>query len=157
MKQITPCLWFDSNAEEAVSLYMSVFPNAKILSMSRYGEGGPGPAGQVMVAMFEINGQEYMALNGGPQYKPTPAVSFLVNCETQAEVDHLWEKLSEGGHKDQCGWLQDRFGFSWQIVPTALGELMGDPDPLKAGRVMQAMLKMGKLDIAELQRAYDGG
>jgi len=157
MKKITPCLWFDTEAEAAVKLYTSLFPNSRVLSMSRYGEGGPGPAGQVMVAMFEINGQEYMALNGGPMYKPTPATSFMVNCETQAEVDHLWEKLSEGGHKDQCGWLQDRFGFSWQIVPTILGELMGGPDPMKAARVTQAMLKMSKLDIAALTRAYNEG
>jgi predicted 3-demethylubiquinone-9 3-methyltransferase (glyoxalase superfamily) len=157
MKKIVPCLWFDSDAEEAVSLYTSLVPNSRVLSMSRYGDEGPRPKGMVMVVNFELNGQEFMALNGGPEFTFTPAISLLVNCESQAEVDRLWEKLSEGGHKDQCGWLQDRFGVSWQIVPTILGELMSDPDPVKAGRVTKAMLQMKKLDIAELKRAHAQG
>src|SRR5512143_75380 len=157
MKKIVPCLWFDSDAEEAVSLYTSLVPNSMVLSMSHYGDEGPRPKGMVMVVNFELNGQEFMALNGGPEFKFTPAISLLVNCETQAEVDLLWEKLSEGGRKDQCGWLQDRFGVSWQIVPTILAELMSDPDPVKAGRVTKAMLQMKKLDIAELRRAHGQG
>ncbi len=157
MQKITPFLWFDDNAEEAVNFYTSVFKNSKVLSMNRLPEGTPGPAGKVMTATFELEGQEFMALNGGPEYKFTEAISFFVNCETQAEVDELWEKLSEGGEKGPCGWLKDKFGVSWQIVPTALGEMLGDQDPKKAQNVMQAMLKMSKIDIAGLRRAYEQG
>jgi predicted 3-demethylubiquinone-9 3-methyltransferase (glyoxalase superfamily) len=156
MSKITPFLWFDNQAEEAVNLYTSIFKNSKIKEVSRYGEAGPGPAGSVMVVNFELDGQEFTALNGGPVFKFNEAVSFVVNCETQEEVDYLWEKLTEGGEEVQCGWLKDKFGLSWQIVPTKLGELMGDPDPVKAQRVTQAMLKMIKLDITALQRAYEG-
>ncbi|RPI89470.1 MAG: VOC family protein [Chloroflexi bacterium] len=157
MQKITPYLWFDGQAEEAVNFYTSIFKNSKVLNVSRYAEGGPGPAGSVMTAAFELNGQEFMALNGGPQYKFTEAISFLVNCKDQKEVDELWSKLTEGnGEEGPCGWLKDKFGVSWQIIPTALGELMSDPDPEKAGRVVQAMLKMKKIDVSTLQRAYDG-
>jgi predicted 3-demethylubiquinone-9 3-methyltransferase (glyoxalase superfamily) len=157
MQKITPFLWFDNQAEEAANFYTSIFKNAKIGEISRYGEGGPGPAGQAMTLTFELNGQEFMALNGGPVYKFTPAVSFFVTCETQAEVDHYWEKLSAGGEQVQCGWLTDKFGISWQIVPRILGELLGDKDPVKAKRVMEAMLKMVKLDIEGLKKAYNQG
>jgi predicted 3-demethylubiquinone-9 3-methyltransferase (glyoxalase superfamily) len=156
IQKITPFLWFDNNAEEAVNLYTTIFKNSKIGKISRYGDAGPGPKGQVMVMQFTIEGQDFTALNGGPHFKFTEAVSFMVNCETQAEVDHFWDKLiSNGGQPSQCGWLKDKFGLSWQITPSALGKLMSDPDPAKSGRVMQAMLKMTKIDIAELQRAYD--
>lgn len=155
MQKITPFLWFDNQAEEAVNFYTSVFKNSKILSFARYGEAGPGPAGAVMTANFELNGQEFVALNGGPVFKFTEAISFVVNCETQAEVDHYWEKLSEGGEKSRCGWLKDKFGLSWQIVPTVLGELMGDSDPERAKRVALAMLEMDKLDIGLLRAAYE--
>jgi len=140
-----------------VKFQTSIFKNSKIGSVSRYGDAGPGPKGSVMVMEFELEGQKFSALNGGPVFTFTPAISFFVNCESQEEMDHLWEKLSEGGEKGQCGWLKDKFGLSWQIVPSILGQLMSDPDPEKAGRVTQAMLKMTKLDIAELQRAYQGG
>ena len=156
MQKIVPFLWFDNQAEEAVNFYTSTFKNSKIGAMSRYGEAGPGPAGSVMVMEFEIDGQKFTALNGGPIFKFTPAISFFVNCTSQEEVDYYWEKLSEGGEKSQCGWLVDKFGISWQIVPTILGQLMSDPDGEKASRVTQAMLKMTKLDIALLQQAYDG-
>jgi predicted 3-demethylubiquinone-9 3-methyltransferase (glyoxalase superfamily) len=156
MQRITPFLWFNDNAEEAINLYTSIFPNAKIGTVNRYPEGSPGPVGTVMTATFELDGLEFTALNGGPHYSFSPAISFYVSCKTQAEVDELWEKLSEGGEVQQCGWLTDRFGVTWQIVPTVLGELMSDPDPVKAQRVMQAMLQMVKLDIAALQRAYAG-
>ncbi len=155
MKKITPFLWFDDNAEEAVNFYTSIFRNSKILSLNRLPEGTPGPAGKVMTATFELEGQEFMALNGGPEYKFTEAISFFVNCETQQEVDYFWERLSDGGEKGPCGWLKDKFGVSWQIVPTALGEMLGDRDPKKAQNVMQAMLKMSKIDIAGLRRAYE--
>ena len=155
MQKITPFLWFDGNAEEATNFYLSIFTNSKLLGVNRYGDAGPGPKGSVMIATFEINGQEFLALNGGPQFKFSPAISFVVNCENQQEVDHLWEKLSDGGEKRQCGWLQDRYGISWQIVPTAFRELMRDKDPQKTNRVMQAMMKMTKFDIAALQRAAD--
>ena len=157
MQKITPFLWFDNNAEEAVNFYVSIFRNSRIISVSRYPEGSPGPAGTVMTATFQLEGQEFMALNGGPQFKFTEAVSFMVNCETQEEVDHYWEKLGEGGHPSQCGWLKDKFGLSWQIVPVQLGEMMSDKDPQKVQRVMQAMLKMIKIDIAGLKRAYEQG
>jgi len=155
MQKITPFLWFDDQAEEAINLYVSVFKNSKILSMSRYGEAGPGPAGKVMTATFQLEGQEFMALNGGPDHEFTEAISLFVDCKIQEEVDELWEKLSEGGEQGPCGWLKDRFGLSWQIVPSILGELMGDPDPVKSQRVMQALLQMSKIDIAGLQRAYE--
>jgi predicted 3-demethylubiquinone-9 3-methyltransferase (glyoxalase superfamily) len=155
MQKITPFLWFDGNAEEAMNLYVSVFKNSKIVSVRRYGDAGPGPKGSVMTGTFQIEGQEFHALNGGPKYKFTPAISLFVSCETQQEVDELWEKLSAGGHKDQCGWLQDKFGLSWQIIPSALGKMLGDKDPQKANRVMQAMLKMNKIDIKKLKQAYD--
>jgi predicted 3-demethylubiquinone-9 3-methyltransferase (glyoxalase superfamily) len=154
-QKITPFLWFDNNAEEAMNHYVSIFMNARIVSVSRYGEGGPGPKGSVMTGTFEIEGQQFMALNGGPHFKFTEAISLFVNCNTQAEVDELWEKLSAGGQESQCGWLKDKFGLSWQIIPSALGEMLSDPDPQKSKRVMQAMLKMGKIDIAKLQAAYN--
>ncbi|MEO6397787.1 MAG: VOC family protein [Tepidiformaceae bacterium] len=153
MQTITPFLWFDDNAEEAMNFYVATFPNSKLGEISRYGEGGPGPAGTVMSGSFELDGQRFMALNGGPMYKFTEAISLFVPCETQAEIDHLWETLSEGGEKSQCGWLKDKFGLSWQIVPTVLGEILGDSDPAKAKRAMDAMLQMTKLDIAALQEA----
>lgn len=156
MQKITPFLWFDTQAEEAVTLYTSLFKNSKVGAVSRYGKEGPGPEGQVMVMSFTLDGQEFSALNGGPIFKFTEALSLMVNCESQAEVDQLWEKLSEGGEKGQCGWLKDKYGMSWQIVPTALGKLMSGPDAERSQRVMQAMLKMTKLDIAELTRAYEG-
>ncbi len=156
MPKITPFLWFDSNAEEAMNFYTSIFKNSKIGKVRRYGESGPGPKGSVMTATFQIEGQEFMALNGGPHYKITPAISFLVSCETQKEVDDLWEKLSAGGETLQCGWLTDKFGVSWQIIPKALGELLGDKDPQKSQRVMKAMMKMIKIDVEGLKRAYEG-
>jgi len=155
MQKITPFLWFDDKAEEAMNLYVSIFKNSKRGRISRYGEAGPGPKGTVMVATFQLEGQEFIALNGGPHFKFTEAISFVVNCETQDEVDAFWEKLSEGGSKGQCGWLKDKYGLSWQVVPTALGKLMSDPDPEKSKRVMTAMLKMTKMDIQGLQQAYD--
>jgi predicted 3-demethylubiquinone-9 3-methyltransferase (glyoxalase superfamily) len=156
MQKITPFLWFEDKAEEAVKFYTSVIRGSKIGTIARYGEGGPGPKGSVMTVAFQLSGQDFVALNGGPGFPFSQAVSFVVNCETQAEVDELWEKLSEGGEKQPCGWLKDRYGLSWQIVPTVLGKLLGDKDPERAGRVMQAMLKMDKLDIAGLRRAYEG-
>jgi len=155
MQKITPFLWFDGKAEEAANFYVSIFKNSRIVSVSHFGEGAPGPKGTVMTARFQIEGQEFVALNGGPHFTFTPAISFFVNCETQQEVDELWEKLSEGGEKGRCGWLKDKFGLSWQIIPSALGRLMGDKDPAKSKRVMQAMLQMSKIDIAGLQRAHE--
>ena len=157
MPKITPFLWFNDQAEEAMNFYTAIFKNSKIGSVSRYGEGGPGPQGSVMSATFELNGQEFMALNGGPLFTFTEAISFFVNCETQAEVDELWEKLTEGGEESQCGWLKDKYGLSWQIVPSVLGELLNDPDAEKAHRVMNAMLQMRKIDIAGLRSAYEQG
>lgn len=156
MQKITPFLWFDNQAEEAMEFYVSIFRNSKVHGVSRYGEGGPGPAGSVMMASFELDGQKFMALNGGPMYQFTEAISFMVDCPTQEEVDHLWGKLSEGGEIQRCGWLKDKFGLSWQIVPSILGRLMSDPDPEKSKRVVAAMLEMTKLDIAKLKRAYEG-
>jgi predicted 3-demethylubiquinone-9 3-methyltransferase (glyoxalase superfamily) len=153
MQKITPFLWFDGKAEEAAKFYVSIFKNSKMGTVNRYGDSGPGPKGTVMIATFQIDGQQFIALNGGPQFKFTPAISFVVNCETQEEVDYFWEKLSQGGTTQQCGWLQDRFGVSWQIVPTALARLMSDPDKAKAGRVMKAMLQMTKIDIQGLEQA----
>jgi predicted 3-demethylubiquinone-9 3-methyltransferase (glyoxalase superfamily) len=156
-QKITPFLWFNDNAEQAMDFYTSVFKDSKIVSVSRYGDAGPGPKGTVMVGKFEIEGQEFLALNGGPHFTFTEAISLVVNCETQAEVDYYWDKLGAGGKIQQCGWLKDKFGLSWQIVPTALGELMAKGAPEQANRVMQVMMKMVKLDIATLQKAYDGG
>ncbi len=157
MQKITPFLWFDGQAEEAATLYTSLFKNSKILNVSRYGDAGPGPKGQAMTVSFQLEGQAFTALNGGPEFKFTPAISFLVNCETQDEVDHFWDKLiADGGEPSQCGWLKDRFGLSWQIIPSALPRLIGDKDREKAGRAMQAMLKMTKINIAELEKAHAG-
>ncbi len=156
MQKITPFLWFDGKAEEAMNFYVSIFKDAKVVTTTRYGDAGPGPKGSVMTAVFQLQGQEFMALNGGPQFQFTPALSFVVKCETQKEVDEYWEKLSAGGRTDQCGWLTDKYGLSWQIVPTMLGKLLGGNDPVKSDRMMQALMKMTKLDIADLQRAYDG-
>src|SRR5216110_1752309 len=157
MQKITAFLWFNGQAEEAMHFYVSIFKNSKVISVSRYGDAGPGPKGTVMSATFQLEGQTFYALNGGPQFTFTPAISLFVNCETQQEVDQLWEKLSAGGSKDQCGWLKDKFGVSWQIVPTVLGKLLADKDPKKANRVMQAMMQMKKLDIKGLQQAADRG
>ena len=157
MQKITTFLTFDDQAEAAANLYVSTFKDARIVSASHYGEAGPGPRGSLMSVTFELEGQRFMALNGGPSFSFAPGISLFVNCETQAEVDALWARLSDGGEPGPCGWLRDRFGVSWQIVPAALGEMLGDPDPEKANRVMQAMLRMHKLDIAALRRAYDGG
>jgi predicted 3-demethylubiquinone-9 3-methyltransferase (glyoxalase superfamily) len=155
MQKITPFLWFDGNAEEAVNFYISIFKDSKILSMSYYGDAGPGLKGSVMTASFLLNGQEFIALNGGPHFKFTEAISFSVNCETQSEIDELWSKLSAGGEEQMCGWLKDKFGLSWQIVPPILGKLMSDKDPQKSKRVMQAMMKMKKIDISKLKQAYE--
>jgi len=156
MQKITPFLWFNDQAEEAMNFYLSIFKNSKTISVSRYGDAGPGPKGSVMVAKFQLDGQDFMALNGGPTFTFSPAVSFVVNCKTQEEVDEYWEKLSAGGATNQCGWLTDKFGLAWQIVPTALGEMLADKDPARSNRVMKAMLQMTKIDIAVLRRAYDG-
>lgn len=156
MQKISPFLWFNDQAEEATNFYTSIFPDSKILHVSRYGKAGPGPEGSVMAVSFEIAGQRFNALNGGPLFTFTEAVSFVVNCEDQEEIDELWEKLCEGGEESQCGWLKDKFGLSWQIVPKAFGELMSDPDPVKTNRVMQAMLQMKKFDIAKLESAFAG-
>jgi predicted 3-demethylubiquinone-9 3-methyltransferase (glyoxalase superfamily) len=155
-QKIAPFLWFNDNAEEAMNFYFSIFKNSKVISVSRFGDAGPGPKGSVLAAQFQLEGQDFMALNGGPVFTFSPAISFFVNCGTQAEVDLFWEKLSEGGEKQPCGWLKDRFGVSWQIIPTVLTEMLRDKDPVKADRVMRAMLKMGRIDIAELKRAYKG-
>jgi predicted 3-demethylubiquinone-9 3-methyltransferase (glyoxalase superfamily) len=154
IQKITPFLWFDDQAEEAVAFYTSIFKNSKIETVTRYGEAGPGPKGSVMTAAFQIEGQQFTALNGGPHFKFTEAISFVVNCETQEEVDRLWEKLSEGGEKVQCGWLKDKYGLSWQIVPTVLIEMLQDKDAERSQRVMRTMLQMKKLDIARLEEAY---
>jgi len=155
VQKITPFLWFDGNAEEAMNLYVSVFKNSKVVSVTRYGEAGPGPKGTVMSATFELEGQQFYALNGGPQYKFTPAISLFVSCETQKEVDQLWDKLSANGHKDRCGWLQDKYGLSWQIIPSVLGKMLADKNPRKSQSVMKAMLQMDKIDFAKLKQAYE--
>jgi predicted 3-demethylubiquinone-9 3-methyltransferase (glyoxalase superfamily) len=155
MQKISPFLWFDNQAEEAMNFYVSIFRNSKVGNVTRYGDAGPGPKGSVMTASFELEGQQFTALNGGPQFKFTEAISFVVSCETQEEVDELWDKLSEGGKTQQCGWLKDRFGLSWQIIPSALPELMTGPDPQKSQRVMKAMLQMTKIDIGKLRQAYE--
>ena len=153
MQKIVTFLWYDTQAEEAANFYVSIFKDSKIGKISRYGEGGPGPKGSVMGISFQLEGQEFFALNGGPHFKFTPAISLFVNCETQEEVDALWEKLSAGGRPDRCGWLQDKYGLSWQIIPKILGELLGNKDPQIAQRAMQAMLQMSKIDIRALQQA----
>jgi predicted 3-demethylubiquinone-9 3-methyltransferase (glyoxalase superfamily) len=156
VQKITPFLWFDEQAEEAMHHYVSIFKNSKVKGVTRYGDAGPGPKGSVMTASFELEGQEFTALNGGPHFRFNEAISFVVSCRTQNEVDELWGRLSEGGETQQCGWLKDKFGLSWQIVPVALLELLSDPDPEKSGRVMAAMLQMTKIDIAKLRQAYEG-
>jgi predicted 3-demethylubiquinone-9 3-methyltransferase (glyoxalase superfamily) len=154
--KIYPFLWFDTQAEEAANFYVSIFPNSKIGKIARYGKAGPGPEGSVLTIAFTLDGQEFTALNAGPQFKFTEAISFVVPCKTQQEIDHYWSKLiAGGGNESQCGWLKDKFGLSWQIVPAILGELMSGPDPQKSNRVMEALLKMKKLDIATLQKARD--
>jgi predicted 3-demethylubiquinone-9 3-methyltransferase (glyoxalase superfamily) len=155
MQKITPFLWFDNNAEEAIQFYTSIFKNSKIVTTSRFGEGGPGKDGKYMTGTFQLAGQDFMVLNAGPAFKFNEAISLFVNCETQEEVDYFWEKLSEGGQKSQCGWLNDKFGLSWQIVPSVLGKLMHQTDPEKAKKVTGAMMKMGKLDIATLEKAAE--
>ena len=155
MQKITSFLWFDDQAEEAANLYVSIFKNSKIVNIARYGEAGPGPAGTVMTVTFQLEGQEFIALNGGPQFKFTEAISFSVDCKTQEEVDELWEKLAAGGEEGPCGWLKDKYGLSWQINPTVLGEMLSDPDPEKSQRVMKAMLQMKKIDIEGLKQAYE--
>jgi predicted 3-demethylubiquinone-9 3-methyltransferase (glyoxalase superfamily) len=153
MQKITPCLWFDTEGEEAATLYTSLFENSRILEVSRYDEAGPRPAGLAMTVSFELEGQEFLALNGGPQYEFTAAVSFTVHCEGQEEVDRFWNALTDGGEEGQCGWLKDKFGLSWQIVPTALPQLLQDPDPEKSKKAMEAMLQMRKIDIEALRSA----
>lgn len=157
MQKITPFLWFDGNAEEAVDFYCSVFKDAKRGETVRVGKAGPGPEGSVLTASFELFGQKFAVLNGGPQFKFNEAVSFVINCESQEEVDHYWDKLTaNGGQPSQCGWLKDKFGLSWQVTPAILPKMLGDKDPAKAARAMQAMMKMAKLDIAVLEEAYEG-
>ena len=156
MPKITPFLWFDNNVEEAMNFYVSIFKNSQILSVQRFPGAGPEAPGAVITATFELDGQRFMALQGGPLFKFTEAISLFVNCETQEEVDYFWEKLAEGGSESMCGWLKDKFGLSWQIVPSTLGQLLGDKDPAKSKRVMDAMLQMRKIDIGRLQQAYEG-
>lgn len=156
MPKITPFLWFDNNVEEAMNFYISIFKNAKVIEVNRYGDAGPGPKGTVMTAAFQIEGQDFVGLNGGPHFKFTEAISFVVNCKDQQEVDYFWEKLSAGGTTSQCGWLKDKFGLSWQIVPNALLELLRDKDPEKSQRVMKAMLGMTRIEIKGLKDAYGG-
>ena len=153
MQKITPCLWLDTEGEEAADLYTSILPSSRIVEVTRYGSAGPRDEGTVMTVLFELAGQRFLALNGGPDFKPNEAISFQIDCESQEEVDSYWSKLSEGGEQGPCGWLKDRYGISWQIVPKVLSRLLGDPDREKAQRVMAAMLKMGKIEIAELERA----
>ncbi len=157
MQKIVPFLWFDGNAEEAVNFYVSIFKNSRVVNVTRYGDAGPGKKGTVMSCTFQLEGQDFYALNGGPQFTFTPAISLFVNCETQQEIDALWKTLSAGGREDQCGWLQDKYGLSWQIIPTALGKMLGDKDAKKAAAAMKAMLQMKKLDIKGLQQAHDQG
>ena len=156
MQLISPFLWFDNNAEEAMNFYVSVFKNSRAGRVTRYGAAGPGPAGSVMTVEFELDGQKFVGLNGGPHFKFNEAVSFTVRCETQEEIDYYWDKLSEGGQTSRCGWLKDKFGLSWQVEPRILGDLMADKDPEKAKRVMEAMLKMDKIDIEPIRRVYEG-
>ena len=154
-QRVTPNLWFDTQAEEAANHYCSIFPNSRVLSIARYPEGSPGPAGEVMTVEYELDGQRYVNINGGPQFPFTEAVSFQINCADQAEVDYYWDKLTAGGQEVQCGWLKDRYGFNWQVVPEGMAELFEDPDPERSQRAMQAMLQMKKLDVAEMRRAAD--
>jgi predicted 3-demethylubiquinone-9 3-methyltransferase (glyoxalase superfamily) len=154
-RKITPFLWFDDNAEEATHFYVSIFKNSEVLSINRMGDAGPGGQGTVLTTSFRLDGQEFVALNGGPMFKFTEAVSFVIDCKSQEEVDDLWEKLSAGGETSQCGWLKDKFGLSWQVIPSVLSEMLGDQDAERANRVMQAMLQMTKIDIPKLQEAYD--
>jgi predicted 3-demethylubiquinone-9 3-methyltransferase (glyoxalase superfamily) len=154
MQRITPCLWFDRQAEEAARFYISIFKNSKIGEITHYGEGAPRPKGSVLTVRFQLDAQEFLALNGGPVFKFTEAISLIVNCETQEEVDRMWEKLSEGGEKVECGWLKDKYGLSWQVVPTVLAKMLTDPDPARADRVLQAVMQMKKLDIKKLEEAY---
>jgi predicted 3-demethylubiquinone-9 3-methyltransferase (glyoxalase superfamily) len=156
MQKITPYLWFDSEAEEAAEFYVGIFENSKILDVAYYGEAGPGPKGSVLTVTFQLDGEEFVALNGGPVFQFSEAVSFHISCETQEEVDRLWRRLTDGGEEGQCGWLKDRYGVSWQVVPTALMRMLGDPDPAKAQRVMRAMFEMKKIEIAPLEAAYAG-
>jgi predicted 3-demethylubiquinone-9 3-methyltransferase (glyoxalase superfamily) len=156
VQKINPFLWFNHNAEEAMNFYVSIFPNSKVLSVNRYGDAGPGAKGSVMTAAFELQGQEFVAMNGGPQFTFSPAVSFVVHCENQEEVDKYWDRLSEGGQIRQCGWLKDKYGLTWQVVPNALIELLQDKDAAKSQRVMKAMMQMTKIDIPRLQEAADG-
>ena len=162
MQRITPCLWFDNNAEEAVNFYISVFSssgkkNSRITGVARYGEAGPGPKGSVLTIQFKLDGQEFLALNGGPHFKFTEAISLIVNCETQKEIDTMWKKFSQGGQEVQCGWLKDKYGLSWQVVPTVLGKMMQDRDSKKTSRVMRAIFKMKKLNMKILKQAYEQG
>ena len=157
IQRISPCLWFDGQAEDAVKFYVSIFPNSSVGAITRFGKTGPGPEGQVLTINFQLDGAPFMALNGGPEFKFTEAISLVVNCETQEEVDNFWNKLLEGGKEVECGWLKDKFGLSWQIVPVALMEMLRDPDPEKSDRVMKALLQMKKLDIATAQKAYRNG
>jgi predicted 3-demethylubiquinone-9 3-methyltransferase (glyoxalase superfamily) len=156
MQKITPFLWFNNQAEEAMNFYVAIFKNSKVGTVTRYGDAGPGPKGTAMSATFQLDGQDFLALNGGPLFTFTPAISFYVNCETQDEVDELWEKLSAGGEKSRCGWLKDKYGLSWQIIPAAMSVMLRDKDAEKSKRVMQAMMQMGKIDIKTLKQAYDG-
>jgi predicted 3-demethylubiquinone-9 3-methyltransferase (glyoxalase superfamily) len=156
MQKITPFLWFDDQAEDAMNHYVSIFKNSKVRGVTRYGDAGPGPKGSVMTASFELEGHQFTALNGGPRFSFTEAISFVVSCKTQEEVDELWERLSEGGEIQRCGWLKDKFGLSWQIVPVVLIELLSDPDPERSRRVMEAMMQMTKIEIAKLRQAYQG-
>jgi predicted 3-demethylubiquinone-9 3-methyltransferase (glyoxalase superfamily) len=155
-QKITTFLWFDTNAEEAAKHYTSIFKNSKILEVARYGDAGPGPKGSVMIVRFQLDGQEFIALNGGPQFRFTEAISFSVSCSSQQEVDEYWSKLSAGGEEQPCGWLKDRYGLSWQVTPTALGRMLSDPDPKKSRRVVDAMFTMKKIDLGVLQQAYQG-
>src|SRR6195256_3092610 len=155
VQKITPFLWFDHQAEEAAGFYASIFPHSKVVKIARYGEAGPGPAGSAMTVEFQLEGQTFVALNGGPHFKFSEAISFVVNCQTQDEVDAYWEKLSAGGAPVECGWLKDKFGLSWQIVPTVLPEMLSDPDPQKTQRVMKAMMAMKKLNIQDLRDSYE--
>jgi predicted 3-demethylubiquinone-9 3-methyltransferase (glyoxalase superfamily) len=155
MPKITPCLWFESEAEEAANFYVSVFRDSKVLHVSRFGDAGPGPKGKVLSVVFEIDGQRFTAINGGPQFNFTEAVSFQIDCRDQAEVDHFWDRLVEGGQESRCGWLKDRFGLSWQVIPAELPALIGGPDPVRSQQAMRAMLQMRKLDVARLKAAYE--
>lgn len=156
MQKITPFLWFNDNAEEAVNFYATVFPDSQVTNLVRYGKAGPGPDGSVLTASFRLQGQDFIALNGGPKFKFNESISFVINCRNQEEVDHYWEKLSEGGETSQCGWLKDRFGLSWQVVPVVLSKLLGSGNAAGAGRVMQAMMQMDKLVVAKLEEAFEG-